>query len=411
MERGRDEFIMFKKIAATYQQSFSGLSSETWLLSWVMLINRAGTMAVPFMGLYVTRFLNRPLTDATILISLFGCGSVLGAIAGGKLTDVIGFRPVQIFSQLVSGCLFIVFAQMRHFPSLCFLTVLISFISEAFRPANFTAIAAYATEGKHTRSYSLNRLAINLGWAVGGSIGGLVASINYQLLFWVDGISNIIAGLCIVVFLPSAKAMKKEMKARLAGITSLPPWKDLLFMKFIFLCTLFTTCFFLIFRLLPIFWKTEWHINEASIGFILGMNGVIVAIFEMVLVARWENKRSAFSYIVGGVLLTASAYILMTLPAYFPVALALVGVVLISFGEMLVLPFFNSFVMKRSNEASRGQYAAAYTLTWSVAQIIGPLGGGFIAEKLGYRWLWAILAMVCVVCACGFKKMGSMNNE
>lgn len=401
---------MFKKITATYQRSFSGLSRETWLLSWVMLINRAGTMAVPFMGLYVTRFLNRPITDATLLISLFGCGSVLGAIVGGKLTDVIGFRPVQIFSQLVSGSLFLVFAQMRDFTGLCFLTVLISFISEAFRPANFSAIATYAAEGKHTRSYSLNRLAINLGWAVGGSIGGLLASINYQLLFWVDGFSNIIAGLCIVAFLPSARVLKKEMKDRLEGIISLPPWKDFIFMKFILLCTLFTTCFFLVFRLLPIFWKSAWHINEASIGLILGLNGVIVAIFEMVLVARWENKRSAFSYIVAGILLTASAYILMTLPAYFPVALALTGVVLISFGEMLALPFINSFVMKRSNEANRGQYAAAYTLTWSVAQIIGPLGGGFIAEKFGYRWLWGFLAMVCVICAIGFKKMGSIEK-
>ena len=401
---------MFKRITNAYQRSFSGLSRETWLLSWVMLINRAGTMAVPFMGLYVTRFLNRPLTDATLLISLFGCGSVLGAIAGGKLTDTIGFRPVQIISQIVSGSLFIVFAQTTHFPSLCILTVLISFVSEAFRPANFTAIATYAAEGKHTRSYSLNRLAVNLGWAVGGSIGGLLASVNYQLLFWVDGFSNIFAGLCIIVFLPSVKAMKKAVKTNLTNIILLPPWKDMIFMRFIILCTLFTTCFFLFFRMLPIFWKTEWHINEASIGLILGLNGIIVAIFEMVLVARWENKRSTFSYIVVGVLLNSLACIFMTLPAYFPIALAVVGIILISFGEMLALPFFNSFVMKRSNEANRGQYAAAYTLTWSVAQIIGPLGGGFIAKELGYRWLWGVLAMICVICAVGFKKMGEMDK-
>ncbi len=366
-------------------------------------------MAVPFMGLYVTHYLNRPLTDATLLISLFGCGSVLGAIAGGKLTDTIGFRPVQIFSQIISGGLFIVFAQVRHFPSLCFLTVLISFISEAFRPANFTAIATYAAEGKHTRSYSLNRLAINLGWAVGGSVGGLLASVNYQLLFWIEGISNMVAGLCIVAFLPTIKTIKRDMKVRLTGYTSLPPWKDVIFMKFILLCTLFTTCFFLIFRMLPIFWKTDWHINEASIGLILGLNGIIIAIFEMVLVARWENKKSDFSYIVAGVLLTASAYLLMTLPAWYPMLLAVVAVILISCGEMLVLPFFNSFVMKRSNESNRGQYAAAYTLTWSLAQIIGPLSSGLIVNQIGYRWLWAVLAIICIICAVGFKKMGSMN--
>lgn len=397
---------MIKKIALAYQNSFSGLSRETWLLSWVMLINRIGTMAVPFMGLYVTRFLNRPLTDATLLISLFGVGSFFGAIAGGFLTDKIGFRPVQIFAQLVSGGLFIVFSYMRHFPSMCLLTVLISFISESFRPANFTAIAAYASEGKQTRSYSLNRLAINLGWAIGGSLGGIIASINYQLLFWVDGISNMLAGLCIVFFLPSTKTIKKLIKTEVDNIKALAPWQDAVYIKFTIICTLFATCFFLLFRLIPLFWKTDWHINEAYIGMILGVNGIIVAIFEMVLVSLLENKRSPFSYIFVGVLLTASAYFLLMAPAYFPVALALLCVTLISIGEMLTLPFINGFVMKRSNATNRGQYAAAYTLTWSIAQVIGPLGGGFVAEKFGYRVLWALMAVICLGCAFAFKRMG-----
>lgn len=398
--------MVLAKIANTYKRSFSGLSRETWLLSWVMLINRTGTMAVPFMGLYVTHFLNRPLTDATLLISLFGVGSFFGAIAGGYFTDKIGFRPVQIFAQLVSGCLFILFAYMRHFPSMCLLTVLISFVSESFRPANFTAIASYAAEGKHTRSYSLNRLAINLGWAIGGSLGGIIASINYKLLFWVDGISNILAGLCIVFFLPSTKTIKKIIKKEVDNIIALAPWQDMVYMKFTVICTLFATCFFLLFRLIPIFWKTEWHINEAYIGMILGVNGIIVAIFEMVLVARWENKRSPFSYIFVGVLLASASYFLLMAPGYFPIALALLCVTFISIGEMLTLPFINSFVMKRSNITNRGQYAAAYTLTWSIAQVIGPLGGGFVAEKFGYRCLWALLAIICLACAFAFKRMG-----
>jgi predicted MFS family arabinose efflux permease len=206
--------------------------------------------------------------------------------------------------------------------------------------------------------------------------------------------------------LPSAKTIKKVIKTEVDDIKALAPWQDVVYMKFTIVCTLFATCFFLLFRLLPIFWRTDWHVNEAYIGMILGVNGIIVAIFEMVLVARWENKRSPFSYIVLGVLLTSVAYFLMMSPGYFPVALALFCVILISVGEMLTLPFFNGFVMKRSNHANRGQYAAAYTLTWSIAQVIGPLGGGFVAEKFGYRSLWALLAVICLGCAFAFKELG-----
>ncbi|MBS1566044.1 MAG: MFS transporter, partial [Bacteroidetes bacterium] len=82
---------------------------------------------------------------------------------------------------------------MKSFPLICTFTFLLSFINEAFRPANSTAIAFYSKEENRTRSYSLNRLAINLGWAVGSVIGGIIAKFSYEWLFWVDGFTNILA--------------------------------------------------------------------------------------------------------------------------------------------------------------------------------------------------------------------------
>jgi predicted MFS family arabinose efflux permease len=394
---------LFRKIATAYKNSFSGLSRETWLLSIVMLINRSGTMAVPFMSLYVTQYLKRPASDAGVIIALFGVGSILGSIAGGKFTDVIGFRPVQIFTSIVGGLLFLIYATVTHYTTLCVLTVVIAFVAEAFRPANFTAIAAYAAPGLVTRSYSLNRLAINLGWAVGGSIGGIIASINYQLLFVVDGAVNILAGIGILWLLPSAKTFSKKVAEKVKDIVVRKPWEDALFIKFILLTTLFTTCFFLMFRLVPLFWKETWHINEAMIGFILGLNGIIVAILEMVLINRLENRRSSTYYIIIGVLLTAAAYVLLLVPKSLPVTLAILSMVLVTFGEMFALPFINTFVMSRTNEYNRGQYAAGYTLSWSVAQVVGPTGGFYLAEKLGYNWLWIVLAVLLLLCAYGYK--------
>jgi predicted MFS family arabinose efflux permease len=158
---------MLQNILHNYRQSFSGLSKQTWLLSLVMMINRAGTMAVPFMSMYVTQSQHRSLSDAGLIITLYGVGSILGASIGGFMVDKIGFRPVQVFTSIVSGLLFILFAFVEDFSQICLLVVLLSFVAEAFRPANFTAIAAYSKPENITRSYSLNRLAINIGWASG----------------------------------------------------------------------------------------------------------------------------------------------------------------------------------------------------------------------------------------------------
>jgi len=243
---------MFRLILTTYKTSFSGLSKETWLLSLVMLINRCGYMAVPFMSLYITQGLHRSPSDAGLIITLFGVGSILGSAAGGKLTDIIGFRPVQILSSIIGGSLFILYATLTHFSTLCALAAVISFFSEAFRPANFAAIATYAKEGTITRSYSLNRLATNVGWAVGASMGGLIASYSYPLLFVVDGSVSVLVGLSILFLLPSRQAAHKAAQAVRANIAVLKPWNDGMFVRFIIVSSIFTTCFFVMFRVVPL---------------------------------------------------------------------------------------------------------------------------------------------------------------
>jgi predicted MFS family arabinose efflux permease len=393
---------MITKLINTYKESFSGLSKESWVLSIVMFINRCSSMAVPFMSLYMTQYLHRPPSDAGLIITLFGLGSIAGATAGGKLTDMVGFRSVQIFSSIIGGGFFIFYSTITHFHALCLFTLVISFFSEAFRPANFAAITSYAAPGTVTRSYSLNRLATNMGWAVGSSIGGIVASFSYPMLFVLDGVVSILAGICILLLLPAIQTVPKTVAEKLSPVTVLPPWKDILFVKFLMLTVLLTICFFLMFRVVPLFYKEVWHIDELWIGLILGFNGIIIAFFEMIMISHIENKRSPIYYIIRGVLFIAVAYLALMLPGIKPVGVALVSIILFTVGEMYALPFINTFVMSRANEHNRGQYAAGYTLSWSVPQVIGPSAGFYLAERLGYNWLWVIIIGLLMICALGF---------
>ena len=404
--------FMIQKVIHSYRASFSGLSRETWLLSLVMLINRAGTMAVPFMSLYVTVKLGRSLAEAGLILTLFGAGSVCGALLGGFLTDRVGFRWVQIVSAISSGFMFILYGFVKDFTTLCFLTVLLSLVADALRPANHAAIASYSSPENLTRSYTLNRLAINLGWSLGGTIGGLLAAIDYHLLFWVEGVTNMVAGLMIWIILPwTAQSSRKfSMKVqRPPGV--LQPWQDALFMRFIFFATLFTTAFFLVFRLVPVYWRTEWNINERGIGLLLGLNGLIIAFFEMVLVRRWERKGNNIRYIILGSVACAIGYFLLLLPYHEGVILALFFMLAVTLAEMLAFPFVSSFIMMRATEHNRGAYATANTLSWSVAQIIGPSCGGWIAGHFGFSWLWGVLIVICLFSGWGFYTVIQKQKE
>ena len=376
-----------------------------------MMFNRCGSMAVPFMGLYVTQSLHRSEMDAGLIITLFGVGSILGSATGGKLTDMIGFRPVQILSSIVGGLLFILFSTITHFYSLCILTVVISFFSEAFRPANFTAVAHYAAEGTITRSYSLNRLAVNIGWSVGISLAGIIASINYKLLFIVEGGVSIIVGLLILSFLPQVKDFIKKAKENASNMVILKPWEDIFYVKFILLTTVFITCAFLMFRVVPVFFKEQWHIDEFQIGIIIGINGAVIALFEMIMINKIEAKRSPMFFITVGAVLFAVSYIILSAPVSFHIAAAVLTIVVFTCGEMLTLPFINTIVISRSNEHNRGLYAAGYTLSWSCAQVFGPYFGFLIAKNFGYNWLWIGLAAMLLLCTWGFNTLNKKQAK
>ena len=217
---------MVQKIIQNYKVSFSGLSRETWLLSLVILINRCGYMAVPFMSMYITQSMHRSIADAGLIITLFGVGSVLGAMAGGYFTDRIGFRPIQVISLIISGLMFVLFGHIDDFNGLCALTVVLSFFVEGFKPANNTAVASYSSPENLTRSYALNRLAQNVGFGFGTSVGGLLAAIDYHLLFWVDGVVYTLAGMLILVLLPKGRKIQSKSEAPVEENPSLSPWRD-----------------------------------------------------------------------------------------------------------------------------------------------------------------------------------------
>ncbi|QNA44492.1 MFS transporter [Lacibacter sediminis] len=394
---------MLSKTFNSYKQAYTGLSKETWLLSWIMLVNRSGTMVVPFLSLYLTSpAMGYSLSQAGFVFGLFGAGAFTGAYIGGRLTDKIGFYKIQLITLLGGGLLFMVLGQMKSYPLICIFTFVLSFVNEAFRPANSTAIAFYSNEENRTRSYSLNRLAINLGWAIGSGLGGLIAHVNYELLFWIDGITNISAALLLYQLLkPPLQERKKETVAA-ATVKILSAYKDKVYLWFIFCSFLFAASFFQLFTNLSVYFKKERGFSEPFIGFLMAANGIFIVLTEMALIYRLEKRKTPLLFVVLGVLLTAIAFLLLNF-LNITHLMAMVIILFITVGEMLSMPFMNSFWISRSNHSNRGQYAALYTMAWSAAQTFGPMFGARIADHSGFNVLWWIVGTVCMLSVIGFN--------
>lgn len=394
-----------------YKKAYSGLSKGSWYLSLVMFINRSGTMVVPFMSIYTIQQLHFTIVQSGWVMAFFGIGAITGAFIGGKLTDRIGFYDIQVGALLTGGILFLILGYQHTFLSVSVGTFILSICNESFRPANSTAIAHYSNDENKTRSYSLNRLATNLGWAFGGGLGGFLASFNYHLLFWVDGCTNIFAALLLLKLMPRSKIIK-AVKSTGDIIKSASAYKDGAYLIFIVLSTLFGTCFFQFFIMQPVFYKVQWHFNERFIGFLLALNGILIVLIEMILIHNLEGRRNPLTYISAGIIVAASSFALLNVLPHSAWA-AIFIVSLITLGEILSMPFMNSYWISRTTNYNRGEYAALYSMSWSAAQIIAPAVGSQIIAHGGFNLLWWVLTGVCIFSSAGYLilKAVTQTNE
>ena len=396
---------MITRTVSLYRTSFTGLSLETWLLSFIMLINRSGTMVVPFMTLYLTgKSMNHTLAEAGTVMGLFGLGSIVGAYFGGRFSDRIGFFRVQLFTLVFGGVLFIVLGQIKSYPLICVFTFLLSMVNEAFRPANSSAIAFYSNPENRTRSYSLNRLAINFGWAVGTSMGGLIASYDYELLFWVDGFTNIAAAIMLFVFLRPGKIPPKPESAHDEVPANQSAYKDKTYLWFIFLSTIFALCFFQMFTTVPKYFRDGLNLSERFIGLIMAVNGLLIVGIEMVLVYILERKNKMIFFISVGTFICALSFIILLLPGDARI-ITFFMILVITVGEIISMPFMNSFWISRSNEKNRGQYAALYTIAWGLGQTLGPFLCSLLVEATNFETLFVAIGAALTLAALGFSRL------
>jgi predicted MFS family arabinose efflux permease len=391
-----------KKILILYRQAYGGLSQEAWMLALVMFINRSGAMVLPFLSIYVTGPLGFSLEQAGLILGTFGLGAMAGSFLGGWLSDKIGNFRVQFFSLTAGGTLFLFIPLFTTFESLAIAVFVSSTVIECLRPANAASVAIYAKPENITRAFSLNRMALNLGFSIGPALGGLLATISYTWLFIADGFTCIAAGFFFYFYFRKKKARNPETEptAPLAAIASSSPYKDVPFLCFIGLCGLFALVFFQFLNTLPIYYREVYALSEAHIGGLLAFNGIIVFSAEMILVYLLENRFRLWRIIVTGSLLNGLSYVLLN--AASGEYILYIAMFLLSTAEILAMPFMVSFIVRRAGDAKRGAYLGLYSFSYAAAFILAPYLGTQLTARFGFSTLWWVLGIISAFTALGF---------
>ncbi|AWV96876.1 MDR family MFS transporter [Arcticibacterium luteifluviistationis] len=388
---------MLKKTVDLYLEAFRGLSKEVWWLALVTFINRAGTMILPFLSKYLKEDLHFTYGEVGWIMVFFGVGSFIGAWLGGKLTDQIGFYKVMIGSLLISGVLFILLQFVTSFWGLCGSILVVMSIADMFRPAMFVSLNTYSRPENRTRSLTLIRLAINLGFVIGPTVAGIIImSSGYNMLFWIDGLTCIVSILLFNYLVKEIKAVKKTKEEIKLLDVNAAVFKDKAYWIFLAISFLIGVVFFQIFTTMPLYHKEHYGLSEFDTGMLFFLNGLIIIIFEMPMVNWIEKKKiKEVKLIYYSAILVTISFFILVIDVW--AGILIISMVLVTLGEMVGFPYTNAFAMKRAKSGNEGRYMALYSMAFALAHIISPkLGLDFVA-MYGYNANFILIGVIGLI--------------
>jgi len=359
----------------------AGLPRDSWLLALATLVNRAGTMVIPFLALHFTRNLGFSAGQAGLALAVYGIVSLLTSPFAGRLADRVGSQRILTLSLLLGGLGFWALPLLRTLPQVLGGMVVLSAVSEAMRPATLALVSDLAPPELRRQAYALNRLAINLGMSVGPALGGFLAARSFQTLFWVDGATSIAAALVLLLF-PLRVGVVESHAGAPPSLGAIADRR----LRYVILCLL--PVLLVIFQhegAMPVWMVEDLGMPTQNFGLLFTVNTVLIVFLEVRLnglTAHWSPARALS---IGSALCTVGFGALAYLTSYWGV---LATVVIWTFGEMILFPSTAAYVSELAPPARRGEYMGFYSMTFGIGFTLGPWAGLNVLEAAGARTLW-----------------------
>lgn len=369
-------------------KSVKGLPRDMWVLFYTTLINRSGTMVIPFLVLYLTQKIGVSASEAGVALLVYGIAAFIAAPLTGKLADKIGALKVMKFSLIGTSVVMFIYGFITDYYLILVFTFVLSVINEAFRPANLSLITEIVTPSQRRLAFALNRLGINIGMSIGPVAGGFLILVDYHFLFYVNALASLAAGVYLIVT-PWTSLSEPESPAE--EILSLPTLnisvlKDVKYLFFLIAIVPANLVFFQHIGGLPLYIVDDLKYSTAAFGLLSAINTVIIIFIEVPLndmMSKMSYSRSMFI----GALLAAIGFGAMAVAR--DIAPLIFTIIIWTFGEMIFFPVSAAYASEIAPAKKRGEYMGYFQMTFSFAFSAGPWLGTVVYEKYGSVILWS----------------------
>lgn len=391
---------------------FKGYDRRVWVLFYSRLIDGVGFSIVgPFLALFMYDTMDAPLALAGLVLTVAGVAGAVGSLVGGLAADRFGRWGVMTYSMLLRTSTFLALAfVISYWPNLWGIAGLLSvnyFFGGAFEPANNAMVADVVEPAKRLEAFGLLRVAWNLGFAFGPMVGGIIMSYSYFASFLASAMISLFAALIVAYYLkesyvPKPMERRPSLWREISSVRPLFLAFCIILIPMIVMSGQFGTTF-------TVYSSDRLLLSTTVIGLVFGLNGLMVVLFQ-IPIARWLGKRNMYLGMAGGTLLYCLGYLsLAAVTDGFGLALAMV---VITLGELVVVPISMDLTVAMSGEEERGKYLGIYGLITSFGWFSASLVGGVLYDSLTDNWLlWSAVSALGLLTVLGLVPLWSRDRR
>jgi MFS family permease len=365
----------------TLREGIRSLPGPVWILCAGTFVNRFGSFVAVFLILYL-RSRGYSIAEAGLVVSFYGIGNVVAAGVGGWVADRFGRRNALALSMFSSAVTLLLLSQAQSLPLIIVLTTLAGMTGEMYRPAAAALLTDLTPAGERIPAFALNRLAINLGFAAGPAVAGLLAERSFFLIFLGDALTSAAFGVIALTTLPEGVRVRRGEERRGEAVRTM--LHDRAFVFFLVSSVLGAFVYFQSQTTFPLHVRAS-GLSDADYGLLISLNGLAIVLFELPLVAITQR----FPYrpvLTVGSLLVGLGFALNAVANDLP-ELALT-VLIWTLGEIVYAPVASAYVADIAPEHLRGRYQGAWGLTWGLAFVFAPaVGAAIFAWSADGLWL------------------------
>lgn len=391
---------MFAKLSKTYHN----FPRKFWVVVGVNFIDGiGGTLLFPFFSLYITQKFQVGMTTAGVILGLFSIFGLVGSMIGGALTDKFGRRRLILFGLVFSALSTLSLGFANTLAVLYPLSIFVGLLSNIAGPAHQAMIADLLPEEKRSEGFGILRVGANMAWLIGPTIGGFLANQNFFLLFVADAIISCCVAVLFYIYMPETKSAPKAKEVHENMLSTFAGYfhvlRDGAFMAFIVASILMGMVYLQMYNSLSVYLRDHHGVNPQSYGFLMSSSAITVILFQF-WISSVIKKRPPFLMLAFGTLFYMLGFSMFGLVSAYWLFVA--AVVIITIGEMLIMPTSQALTAHFAPEEMRGRYMAIYGLVWMIPSAIGPGLAGVILDNYDPNLLWYLGGGLCAISAFSF---------